>query len=219
MLCGGRDGLVDHLLGNGGWRSWRRSSCSSRTAAGVITTPRRPREARSSTAQTSDRQERSPGSRPITLVRRRVSPKVRSTGVGVPDAAPMLSREPQVHRERGQVVGDAGDRCGVAGLPGGGECGGPALGGGDRRIAGFGLADVEDRPAGRPSPRPGRAPTPWPMVLRARWTRHRWRRLVRERPVEGAGQPRSAVADRKQRRPQPTMGQIGEDVVPGVGRL
>jgi hypothetical protein len=82
--------------------------------------------------------------------------------VGVPDPAPMLSREPQVHHERGQVVGDAGDRCGVAGLPLGGECGGPALGGGDRRIAGFGLADVEDRPAGRPSPRPGRAPTPWP---------------------------------------------------------
>jgi hypothetical protein len=40
-----------------------------------------------------------------------------------------------------------------------------------------------------------------------------------KRPVEGAGQPRSAVADRKQRHPQPAMGQIGEEVVPGVGRL
>jgi hypothetical protein len=48
----------------------------------------------------------------------------------------MLGWEPQVHRERGQVVGDTGDRCGVAGLPLGGEPGGLALGGGDRRIAG-----------------------------------------------------------------------------------
>jgi hypothetical protein len=40
--------------------------------------PRQPAEARSSTAHTSDRQECSPGSRPITLTRRRVSPKVRS---------------------------------------------------------------------------------------------------------------------------------------------
>jgi hypothetical protein len=41
-------------------------------------TPRQPRLARSSTAHTSDRQERSPGRRPITFTRRRVSPKVRS---------------------------------------------------------------------------------------------------------------------------------------------
>jgi hypothetical protein len=60
------------------WWSWRRSSCSSRTAAGVMTTPRQPREARSSTAHTSDKQLRSPGSRPITLTLRLVSPKVRS---------------------------------------------------------------------------------------------------------------------------------------------
>jgi hypothetical protein len=43
-----------------------------------MTTPRQPLLARSSTAQTSDRHERSPGNRPITLVCRRVSPKVRS---------------------------------------------------------------------------------------------------------------------------------------------
>jgi hypothetical protein len=47
-------------------------------ALGVMVSPRQPREARSSTAHTSDRQLVSPGSRPITLVRRRVSPKVRS---------------------------------------------------------------------------------------------------------------------------------------------
>jgi hypothetical protein len=40
--------------------------------------PRQPREARSSTAQTRDRQLGSPGSQPMTLTRRRVSPKVRS---------------------------------------------------------------------------------------------------------------------------------------------
>lgn len=41
--------------------------------------PRQPRLARSSTAQTSDGQECSPGSRPITLTRRCLSPKVRSS--------------------------------------------------------------------------------------------------------------------------------------------
>jgi len=61
-----------------GWRSWRRRSWSRRTAAGDWMTPRQPRPARSSTAHTSDRQDRSPGRRPITLVLRRVSPKVRS---------------------------------------------------------------------------------------------------------------------------------------------
>jgi len=40
--------------------------------------PRQPVEARSSTAHTSDRHERSPGSRLITFARRRVSPKDRS---------------------------------------------------------------------------------------------------------------------------------------------
>ena len=40
--------------------------------------PRHPAEARSSTAHTNLRQQCSPGSRPITLTRRRVSPKVRS---------------------------------------------------------------------------------------------------------------------------------------------
>jgi putative transposase len=49
-----------------------------RRSAGVWVNPRQPAEARSSTAQTSVRQECSPGSRPITLTRRRDSPKVRS---------------------------------------------------------------------------------------------------------------------------------------------
>ena len=66
-------------LSAGGCRSWRRRSCSRRSALGVIVRPRQPRLARSSTALSSDRQDCSPGRRPITLVRRRVSKKVRSS--------------------------------------------------------------------------------------------------------------------------------------------
>ena len=62
----------------GGSNSCRRSSCSSRDPAGVMASPRQPREARSSTAHTRLRQLASPGSRPMTFTRRRVSPKVRS---------------------------------------------------------------------------------------------------------------------------------------------
>src|SRR5438094_445956 len=46
--------------------------------AGVMVNPRQPRDARSSTAQTRVTQLVSPGSRPMTLTRRRVSPNVRS---------------------------------------------------------------------------------------------------------------------------------------------
>jgi len=66
-------------------RSWRggssrerRRSCRRRRRSLVMVRPRQPLEARSKTAQTRVRQEVSPGSRPITLVRRRVSPKVGS---------------------------------------------------------------------------------------------------------------------------------------------
>ncbi len=45
---------------------------------GVIDMARQPREARSGTAHTRLRQDVSPGSRPITFTRWRVSPKVRS---------------------------------------------------------------------------------------------------------------------------------------------
>ena len=44
-----------------------------------VSSPRQPPLARSSTAQTSDRQLCSPGKRPITFTRRRLSPKVRSS--------------------------------------------------------------------------------------------------------------------------------------------
>jgi hypothetical protein len=66
----------------------------------------------------------------------------------------MLCREAQVHRERGQIVGDAGDRGGVAGL-----------------------ANVEEAQ---------KSAFTWDWswagtlasTLRARWTRHRCRRLA-----------------------------------------
>ena len=62
------------------------------------------------------------------------------------DAVPMLGREPQVHRERGEVVGDARDRGGVAALPLGRELGRLVVGDGDGLVAGLGVADVEDGP-------------------------------------------------------------------------
>jgi hypothetical protein len=56
----------------GGSCGERRKSCSSRSPAGVMVNPRQPAEARSSTAHTNDRHECSPGSRPMTLTRRRM---------------------------------------------------------------------------------------------------------------------------------------------------
>jgi len=65
--------------------------------------------------------------------------------VRVADPVPILGR-PQVHGERCQVVGDAGDRRGVAGLPLGGELGGLLVGDGDGLVTGLGVADIEDGP-------------------------------------------------------------------------
>jgi hypothetical protein len=61
-----------------GFEQVRRRSWSSRSPAGVRVNPRQPREARSSTAQTRLVQLVSPGSRPMTLTRRRYRRKVRS---------------------------------------------------------------------------------------------------------------------------------------------
>ena len=97
-------------LGADGLNSWRRRSCSKRTPVGVWVTPRQPGEARSRTAQTSDRQLCSPGSRPIPFTRLRVSPKVRSTGVGVADAVVVLGGEAQVGGELGTVGEQAAHR-------------------------------------------------------------------------------------------------------------
>lgn len=75
MLGVGCDWLGDRLgrcadRAGGPSRSWR-SCWSCRTILGVSSTPRQPRLARSDTAHTRLRQGRSPGSRPMTLTRRR----------------------------------------------------------------------------------------------------------------------------------------------------
>ena len=61
----------------GVWPRRMRSICA--TALGVIVTPRQPRLASSRTAQISDSALVSPGNRPMILVRRRTSTKVRSS--------------------------------------------------------------------------------------------------------------------------------------------
>jgi hypothetical protein len=81
-------GFVGRRVGGvGSNRRWRVEYSVSQVleqpdAVGVMVRPRQLREARSRTAQTRDRQEASAGSRPITLTRRRVSPKGRSMKLG-----------------------------------------------------------------------------------------------------------------------------------------
>src|SRR5215472_15949117 len=75
-----------------------------------VPSPRQPTLARSSTAQTSGRQLSSPGCRPITLTRRRLSPKVRQQ-VAVADALPVLGREVEVGGEGGQILKQAVNRA------------------------------------------------------------------------------------------------------------
>jgi hypothetical protein len=76
-------GLVDHPLGSGRVQQLAAEVLEQAQDLGVIVRPRHPRLARSRTAKTRLRQEASPGSRPITLVRRRVSPRsARLTGHG-----------------------------------------------------------------------------------------------------------------------------------------
>jgi tetrahydromethanopterin S-methyltransferase subunit E len=72
--------------------------------------PRQPAEARSSTAHTSFRQECSPGSRPITLTRRRVSPKVRSMKFECRTRVQCSRGNRQVHRQRVTVIKQAPHR-------------------------------------------------------------------------------------------------------------
>src|SRR5918999_336673 len=68
----------DHLLGGAGLLA-AAEAFDLGDAAGVMTTPRQPRLESSSTAQIRLRALVSPGKRPITLVRRRTSTKVRSS--------------------------------------------------------------------------------------------------------------------------------------------
>ena len=56
-----------------GWWSWRRSCCNSRTAAGVMTTPRQPLGGAVQDRPDQPQAACSPGNRPISLTLRRVS--------------------------------------------------------------------------------------------------------------------------------------------------
>src|ERR1700756_2506774 len=84
MLRGRCAGLFLGRLGSAGTqlRGWFKELMAEvlqlADGADVWVTPRQPRLARSSTAQTNDRQVASPGNRPMTLTRRWDSPKVRS---------------------------------------------------------------------------------------------------------------------------------------------
>ena len=82
----------------------------------------------------------------MTFTRRRVSPKVRSMSVGVPDAGVVLGREAQVGDEVLEVVFEAVDRGGVELAPLRGERPGPVAGGGLGRGSGLGVDVVEDLP-------------------------------------------------------------------------
>src|SRR3954451_1152782 len=83
--------------------------------------PRAPREARSSTAQTSPRQLVSPGSRPMTFTRRRVSPKVRSMKLECRTRVQCSRRGAQVVGQALSVGEQAAHRRGVGVAPPTGE--------------------------------------------------------------------------------------------------
>ena len=78
MVRGSCDRLGDRLSGGEWVEPLAAQVLQQAQRLGVTVSPRQPRLARSSTAHTSDTHERSPGSRPMTFTRRRVSPKVRS---------------------------------------------------------------------------------------------------------------------------------------------
>jgi len=152
-----------------------------------MTTPRQPRLARSSTAHTRPRQLRSPGRRPITLTRRRVSPKVRSLEVGMTDAPVVADREAQVGGEAGEVGHEALDGRREALSVSGVE----VLGPGPRRRAGW---------------PPRHAPTDHGRSRRSPGTPRRWcdRR------------PRRAAATRRPSRCPAELGTIDGDGGPVV---
>src|SRR3954453_11198409 len=104
----------DHLLGGGG--VFAAAEAFSATLRGVMTTPRQARVVSSSTAQIRLRALVSPGTRPITLVRRRTSTKGAFEQVRAADSFAVLGRPAQVRDQGVEVVGDDGHRRGVGGL-------------------------------------------------------------------------------------------------------
>jgi hypothetical protein len=136
MLRGGCDGLGDHLRRDGrvdqlAAQVLQQAQCGGHgqaapAAAGPVEHGPHQRQARALAGEPADDLHPSAGLTEGAL-----------DEVRVPDALPVLGREPQVHGERREVVGDARDRSRVAGLP------------------------LRRWPRSRPSPPPGRALTPW----------------------------------------------------------
>src|SRR5215467_6889861 len=110
-----------------------------------VSSPRQPTLARSSTARTSDRQLSCPGSRPVTLTRRWLSPKVRQQ-VAVADAHPVLGREVEVGGEGGQILRQAVNRARIRLAPLLGEEVGALVSDAGSRLARRPLDAVEDGP-------------------------------------------------------------------------
>jgi hypothetical protein len=130
----------------------------------------------------------------------------------------VLAREAQEAGQLGQGVQQAGDRCGVALVVAVGEGARPPAGLGDRSLAGFGVEVVEDLPERRldlglgvlwdlGEQVPGAVDqTPLPQGL--------W-----EHQLDRADQPRCAVGDHQQRRPQAPLDQLAQEAGPGVVAL
>src|SRR5512135_3442752 len=137
-----------------GDRSWaggssrpRRRSWSWRRPVAVMVNPRQPADARSSTAQTSDKQLCSPGSRPITLTRRPGLPDGALDEVGVADPGPVFAGEAQVDGQAVAVGEEAAHRGRVGVAPASGERLDPVLHGADSVCTGLdAVGHVEDGP-------------------------------------------------------------------------
>ena len=219
--------LAGWLVVTVGGRSWvggssrdRRRSCRSRRPPEVMLRPRQPREARSRTAQTRVRQLVSPGSRPMTLVRRRVSPKMRSMKLECRNPVMVLSGEPQVGAQALLVSGQGLHRRGAGGGVPAGHLADPGIDDLHELRAGWGfqLPGVEDLPVG---------------VLDLGLHPGRDLREDVSRPVDQASlaqglgvrlldrgdQPGRAVGYDQQRGGQAAVFQIGQEGVPGVGGL
>jgi hypothetical protein len=177
MLRGSGDGLVDRLLVGRWVQELAAQVLQQAQRSGVMVSPRQP-AAGPVKHGPDQRQAGALAGKPADDLH---APAGLAEGaldeVRVTDPVPVVGREPQVHRERGEVVGDTGDRGGVAAPPLRRELGRLAVSDGDGLIARRGVADIE-------MAQKSAFTSSWSWtdtlarVLRARWTRHRWRRLL-----------------------------------------
>jgi hypothetical protein len=121
MLCGGGDSLVDHLL---------KSAGVEELSTEVLEESQRPGGHGQAPPATRGPIQYRPHQRQAARLARQPTDHLDAAAglaegpldeVGVADAPPVLTWEAQMHRQAGQVVGDAGDGGRVAALPLGGE--------------------------------------------------------------------------------------------------